>query len=559
MSENTKVTKENTKGKIAISEKNLAIIITAAVLAVVAIASAIFLLVQAIKLDTGFDYLKSDLGKYIEFTEDYKNFTVNVDIAKPKDIDVDVAILKLLSSNKIGNGKERDLDFKRDWTIGVGDMVYIYYRGYIVGEDGEQIALDGMTNFGDASPYALEIGSGSFVPGFEYDMVDMLISDSNKFVKITSGNAKDGQIAYVSYTRTETDNKDGKTTATNLRIDLSDADIDAKYGENFKKTITETAIGTKVTLNTTVDGKSVSYTDLVVNFVTECEDKFLTVECYFPYSYGKTELRNETGYFEVYVNRFVDYDAPEFTEEFLKKQIEDKKVLVSEETLNTYEGETLVDKYYAYAKATLEESYETEYDALLREAILDYYREKAKVIKYPGGKVNEIYEDYYNKVNDSYIDNGGKITNSYGGSTSYTSLDTYAVAYLGLASNADWKAYLLGLAQDAVKERLILFYVTASEGIVPTGEEFAKELQATKDRIVDEYVQQYLDYEGKTAEDYDDYDAFVEERRADVFGYYTEEYFVESTYYELLMREATKWADVKTLDERRAYPFGENE
>ena len=52
MSENVNVKKENTEGKFKISEKNLAIIITAAILAVVAIATAIVFVVNAVKNDS---------------------------------------------------------------------------------------------------------------------------------------------------------------------------------------------------------------------------------------------------------------------------------------------------------------------------------------------------------------------------------------------------------------------------------------------------------------------------------------------------------------------------
>ena len=75
--------------------------------------------------------------------------------------------------------------------------------------------------------------------------------------------------------------------------------------------------------------------------------------------------------------------------------------------------------------------------------------------------------------------------------------------------------------------------------------------------LVQEYIDQYLAYEGKTKEDYGDkYDSFVEQCRKDVFGYYDEEYFIEATYLEILMDTALTWPEVLTLDERRAYPIG---
>ncbi len=553
---NTNVTKEEKVGKVKISEKNLAIIITAALLAVIAIATAIVFVVQAIKSDAGFNYLKSDLDKYIEFTSDYKNLSFDLDIAKPKDIDADVALLKLQAAARTGNGKEKVLD-GYSWEIGAGDSVGIYYRGYIIGADGEQIAVDGMSNFGDANPHTLVIGSGSFVPGFELNIVGLKTDETNRFEKITTGKPGENQIAYVSYTRTDSSDANKKVTVTNERIDLSRTDIDEVYGQNFKNTITSTTIGTKVALLSALNGNDYNYTDLVVNFVTECETKHFTVECYFPYNYKKENLRNERAYFEVYVNKFDDFDAPELNDEFIKKQIEDKKITVTEQELAEYEGETLVDKYVAYYNEQLMENYEKEYETLVRDRIVEILRSISKAKKYPGGKVDEVYDDYYNTVNDSFITNEGKITNSYGSSNTYQTLDTYAVAYLGLQTGADWKAYILGLAQDSIKERMMLFYLVRNENLIPAKDEFKDLVNETRENTIAEYTAQYLAYLGKTKDEYtaEAYAEFEAQCRKEVLNYYTDEYFEETTYYELLLKEAMNWVDVNTLDERRAYPI----
>lgn len=553
---NTNVTKEEKVGKVKISEKNLAIIITAALLAVIAIATAIVFVVQAIKSDAGFNYLKSDLDKYIEFTSDYKNLSFDLDIAKPKDIDADVALLKLQAAARTGNGKEKVLD-GYSWEIGAGDSVGIYYRGYIIGADGEQIAVDGMSNFGDANPHTLVIGSGSFVPGFELNIVGLKTDETNRFEKITTGKPGENQIAYVSYTRTDSSDANKKVTVTNERIDLSRTDIDEVYGQNFKNTITSTTIGTKVALLSALNGNDYNYTDLVVNFVTECETKHFTVECYFPYNYKKENLRNERAYFEVYVNKFDDFDAPELNDEFIKKQIEDKKITVTEQELAEYEGETLVDKYVAYYNEQLMENYEKEYETLVRDRIVEILRSISKAKKYPGGKVDEVYDDYYNTVNDSFITNEGKITNSYGSSNTYQTLDTYAVAYLGLQTGADWKAYILGLAQDSIKERMMLFYLVRNENLIPAKDEFKDLVNETRENTIAEYIAQYLAYLGKTKDEYtaEAYAEFEAQCRKEVLNYYTDEYFEETTYYELLLKEAMNWVDVTTLDERRAYPI----
>ena len=549
--------KENTGKKINISESKLAIVITAGILVLALLVSSVVFLINAIKDEAWFDYLKADLDKYVEVNGDYKDFTVNLDIAKPKDIDVDVAVMSLLNSNK-DSAKWREISIGSKFTLGVGDAVDIYYRGYILDEDGKEIVVDGMTNFADANPYTLVLGSGSFVPGFEFNMVGLSTEDTNVFTTIKTGKPQDNQIAYVSYTCVIDGDSTKKVTVTNARIDLSRDDLDAEYGENFKKTIMNCDIGTKVSLPSNLNGKTYAYTDLVVNFVTECETKHFTVECYFPYDYTKEDLRNETAYFEVYVNKVVDYtDVPEFNDEFINKLAEEKKLGVTIDVLNTYEGANLVEKYYAYANKTLMDAYEEEYQTLLKEEVITYFRSIFKGVKYPASKVEEIYNEYYATVSDSYNTNGGKITNSYGSSTTYDTLDKYAVAYLGLQTGTNWKTYLVSLAQDAVKERYIMFYILRAENLIPTEAEFEKKVEEVKNTIIDEYVEYCLNYEGKTKDSFKteaEYQEYYDNCKKQVLANYDNDYFEESAYFELLMEAATKWPKVVTLDERRAYP-----
>ena len=562
MSENKKIktpetNKENTAKKFNISESKLALVITAGILVLAILVSSIIALISAIRNDAWFNYLKSDLDKYVEVNGDYKDFTVNLDIAKPKDIEVDVAVISLRNSNK-DSAKWREITSGSKFTLGVGDAVDIYYRGYLLDEDGKEIVVDGMSNFGDANPYTLVLGSGSFVPGFELNMVGLNTEDTNIFTTIKEGKPFVNQIAYVSYTRTIDGDANSKVTVTNARIDLSRDDIDAEYGENFKSTILGLDIGTKVSLPSKLDGKDYFYTDLVVNFVTVCETKHFTVECYFPYDYTKENLRNETAYFEVYVNKVVDYtDVPEFNDEFINKLTQEEKLGVTLDVLNTFEGANLVEKYYAYANKTLMDAYEEEYKTLLREEIVAYYRTVFKGVKYPASKVEEIYNEYYASVSDSYNTNGGKITNSYGSSTTYDTLDKYAVAYLGLQTGTNWKNYLISLAQDSVKERYMMFYILRAENLIPSDADFEKKVTEVTNTIVDEYVEYCMNYEGKTKDSFKteaEYQEYYNNCRKQVLANYDKTYFEESAYFEILMESATKWPKVVTLDERRAYP-----
>ena len=344
------------------------------------------------------DYLKSNLDKYIEFPENFKNFDLNVDVAKSHDIDIDVTILNMLCGDKSETPLYNGNAVTSAITITPGDIVHIWYRGYIFDENGQPVEVDGMCNFSGSSAYELEIGSNSFVPGFEFSLVGVNTKDYSKFNKITSGEITENHVAYVSYTRIEGTNK---ITATSERIDLS-GDVDAKYGEGFKDKLLKTAIAAKTDFSTTINGKTYSYSDLKIDFATNCESNPIIVDAYFPYDYQKTELRNESARFEVYVEKAVLYDTPEFNDEYIKEKIEKKEINLTLDELNTYEGANLVEKYRAFAKKTMEDIYESEYNALVASAVWEYFNQNVKIKEFPADKVEEKYKEYHSRLEQQF-------------------------------------------------------------------------------------------------------------------------------------------------------------
>lgn len=547
--------------KAKISPKKLAIIIGAIVVGVVLLSIGIFFLVDAIKNDKFFSYEKSDLTEYIELDEkDYKNLTFDIDIAKPKDIDVDVAILSLLAAEK-GAVRYNGSTVLTHFTITPGTVVNIWYRGYLLDDNGEKVPVDGMSNFTDTSASSLEIGSGGFIPGFELGLVGINTADYPKFVKITDASTviTESHVAYVSYSKLAEGADSSKTTkASNIRIDISD-DIDAIYGEGFKEQLLGAKIGEAKSFSAVIDDTTYNYTDFTVNFVTECEDNPIVVETYFPYDYNTTELRNETAYFEVYVESGVLYEAPpEFNDEFVKNMIEKNGGTVA--FLDNYEGENLADKYRDYIKKTIEKNYEEEYKAAVSEVVWDYILSNAKVIKYPINEVNIAYEKYVALVERQYIQSGGQIMNQYTGEyTSYTDIDSYAVAYLGLTyTTTDWYSYLYGISQSKVAETLVTYYIASQENLIPDKEEFEIIVSETLEAQVNDYVIEYLEYEGKTRDDFteEEYKNYYLLRASELVTYYGgEEYFEELAIYEIVINNLVEWTNVNSLDYRRAYSF----
>lgn len=571
---------KNSTKKFEFNQKNIAIIITAAVLLLVTIVTSVFLIVDAVQEDRGFDYFESDLSKYVELSEnDYKNYKLEIDFARPKDIDIDIALLSLVAAEK-GAVADNGV-FSSKYTVYPGDVVQIWYRGYIFDEEGNPISVDGMSNMSNTKPTQITIGEGAFVPGFELGLVGKCSDDYTRFEKITDGVVEEDQVIYVTYTRMPVggDEKKDKETGSFVRIDLSDPDVDEKFGKGFKSTmLAGIKIGTGLDFKAEINGKMYNYTNTTVKFATECEksENVIKVDCYFPYNYGSdgtasANLRNEKAVFEVFIDYVQHYELAEgvswdsekntyvISDEFVSKKVKEEGSLVTEEELLTYEGETLLEKYKSYAKSYLEQSYEETYRELVEEAIWAHLNKKAKIKKYPKSMVKPIQDEYVEDVYYQFKEKGGTLTDRNGVTTTYDTVDEFAVAYLSLAyTQIEWRDYLYSLAESLVGERLILYYLLNEiDGLMPDEATLAAKVQSIKDEYIDEYVKQYLEYDKKTEADFtpEEYEEYVKERTEEILSYYDDDHFIETAYYEIAFDTLVTYPEVSTLDDRRDFPF----
>ncbi len=568
------------------------IIIISIVVFVAAVATiATFLIIDAYKKDSKFDYLTSRLDKYVTHEVDYKEYKFSIDIAKPhvqslgtnsRVDDVEVAILNLLASKSkvVGDGAYSD-----NGVIGPGDKVKIWYRGYLTHpETGAEIEVDGMCNFGStdslgaAKPAELQIGSGAFVPGFELSLVGVDTSSYAKFERIQSGAIDQTKhVIYIEYERIV----GGKTEkGSHVRFDLTKSDlggIDGKLGAGFFEKIKDFKIGEEHKFDLTDGSTTYQYTKVKIQYATTCENKatnggkdILVVDCYFPYDYGtlgsaSAQLRNEYAKFEVYVGGVQDHTAPELNEDFIKEQLASEDSLITLEELNEYEGSDLVAKYKDYAEKYLIETYEEAREALIEEQMWSHYLNIFEIKRYPGVKVDPIVSEYVDDVYKQFDASGGTISNSSTGSSkTYENVDEYAVAYLGLAEGADWREHLEKMAKSLVAERLILYYLMQAEDLAPTAAELEAEIASIKAEYLEEYVNQWIAWDisennGKKRSEYsaDEYAAMVAEREAELYAYYDDEYFTETAHYEIVLRELITYPDVTDLDTKGAYPYEE--
>ena len=567
------------KQRKKISAKVIVIIITLLAVLATAITASVLIIVDAVKKDKWFDYVKSDLSKYVELSqEDYKNYDLELSIAKPhfgekgdsiSVNDVDVAILNLISSEAYRK-LEGDGAFVSNLPVTAGDKVSIRYRGYTINEKGEEVTVStAMSNIQFDYDTEIQIGedNSSFLPvGFELGLIDKHPADYAKFEKIKNGKPQGNWVVYVSFERLLDGGDPKKDTIkfSNMRIDLEDPEANTIFGDGFTEKLKGFDIGSIYNnIATTIGGKNYTYNNLLINFATTCEKAStsengkapLVVEGYFPYDFGvegtaTAGLRDKKVYYQVFIQGVQAYETPEFNDEFILKVIKEKGSEITEEELRAYEGATLVDKYKAYAKELINEAYEEAYDIMVEDAMWNHYLAKAKILKYPQIKVDEIYDEYVEDVYYQYDYNGGSLQDSEGNFTNYETVDEFAIAYLQLTEEDDWKETLLKMSEDLVKERLILFYIMQKEDIVPSSEVLSAKVEEIKNEYYDEYIKQYLDYQKKTEADFtpEEYQKFLEERKAEIFDYYDDDYFEETAYYEMTLEKIREYPTVYTLN-----------
>ena len=472
------------------------------------------------------NYLRANLKRYIKFDDGaYENIEVDIPLLEYTDEHLERRIDLLLTQNKEEKPKYNGLGMV-SVPITIGDVVKIYYRGYTVDEDGKQVAFDGSSNFSEGTPYSLEIGSSTFIPGFEHALIGVVPGDYSTFSAIYSGSVTEDMVVYVSFTAVYPDGT--SSIATGKRIDLSDPDIDKELGEGFRAFLlgegegnSPLEIGVKTDAKTFPYGDgSAGYTDIVVNYATKCEDNPYTIDITFPADYGEQSLRGKAVKFDIYPSTVIVYDTPEFNEEFLTETLK-----ITPSDYDGYQGETLVDRYKASLKKTLEESIEVANITLISDILWDVFKDKVEVKKLPKNSVSKYYNSYYKEVENYYA--------SY--SNYYSSLDAAAIAYLGLKEGDDWRAALNKKAEEAVLEKVIFFYIIRKEDFVPNRQEYKE----TYDKLYKEHLESYIEENGASLKNLTGsaYDTEYKRLESLMQKEYTESYFEQSVYFEFGTRK----------------------
>lgn len=525
-------------------DKNRIFLIVFAAIALIGIVVAIVIGLN--DENTGaFDYKNTNLSKYVTLdSKYYDGYTVTVDVDEPTEISINNAVIKALATNKIKPKDDNDKEIPGynvpGVTLGPGDVANIWYRGYYLDENNSKVYFDGGCNF-ESSIASLEIGSGSFLPGFEYHLIGKNQNDYATMTRVDSGFTEPGDIISLTYS---VHYADGNTKlAKTALIDLSDPAINQIWGEGFSEYFNNSTrgkeIGTKfatgssdkltVPTVTNAEGDDI-YFDMTVNKAYRIDTSVkpkLEVEAYFASNYSEKTLAGKTAHFEVYIVTAQDYEVPEFNEEFVTE-----KLKLSIDDINAFEGDTLLDKYKNHLSAELQKTYEDSIKTAVENKFWEDALKNANFKKLPETEVQGYYDDYIEEIENLFA-------NGY--STYYSSVDEFARAYLGLSTTADWKANLYTKAEDSVKQKILFYYIIGENKDMFTPND--AEYQEIYDRIFGEHLQSYLDYY-KYTEETEGYAEKVETGKKVVLADYGEAYFEELVTYEFFMDMIVEHANI---------------
>jgi hypothetical protein len=480
------------------------------------------------------DYLEDDLGKYIDIDEsDYKDYDLEVNIAKPTDIDVDNKIMELLAKNK--GALKFDGNYRYDQPIAPGDKAYIWYVGYRYDKDGNRIET-GLTNFGEAYPMETVIGSGNNVAlGFDLGLLGKTPWDYTEFSKSKVGKVREGDVVYLTASYVL---ENGLIyDQVDIRIDLRDPDHEKLWGVGVIDILQEVNIGMTnnlpITLGLLDSEYNITYTKIEVNYVTRCEDKYITVETRFPYDDEIESLRNETVYFDIFLEKTLCYESAQFDDSFVKEILK-----MDESKLSKYQGNTLSEKCREYYKESLLNEYEKNLQALAEDKMWERFDSVIEIKKYPKKETQRVYDKYIESYTLQYAE-----ANAAG--AGYESIDEYIADALGLEEGSNWGPIIDKMVLDEVKEKLIFYYILRKEGLVPEGDKF-KEVYRNE-------LELDFEYYGKTREDFATEEAYEKALFAyekELLAYYGEEFYHDSVYYNYASSKLIKMANIINLSEK---------
>lgn len=275
----------------------------------------------------------------------------------------DEEIMAEIDKERENNSRTIDVD---DRAVQNGDMVKLNFEGFVDGE-----AFEG----GKGEDYDLTIGSGSFIPGFEEQLVGAKIGEEMEvnvtFPEEYQAAELAGKEAVFKCTVNEIKVKELPEADDDFAKDVSEFDTLAEYKEDIKKNLTEkkekeaktakeNAVVAKVVENATmeipdpmVDGQVRQMAD---DFARRIQSQGLSVEQYFQFT-GMT------------AEKLFEQMRPE-----AEKRIQNSLVL---EAVAKAEDIQISDEKVEEELAKMAETYKMEVEKL-KEIMGDYEKEQIK-------------------------------------------------------------------------------------------------------------------------------------------------------------------------------------
>ena len=526
-----------------ISKKKMKRIVIA-LTAIILVCTIVVALVLIFDEDGGVDYLNDDLSQYVTISEsDYKGYEISIPGRDLTDNFVEREIMRLRYNNRSSSQAPAGVT---DVAVDVGHTVYIYYRGYLVEDDGSITELGGSSNTLAGEAVAYGVGSFSLsllnknydldseldtleIIGFDEGLVGAIPRDhilrSSEVVK--SGKLMAGDEAYLIL-----ENTDGSCTTHTVVI--GEEGLDAKFGSGFSSYLEGRDIGATYSDPEikSADGERL-YSRLMIGYALRCEAEPLKVEVEFPSYYQDRSLRGKEAVFEVYFKYSIVYDAPEYeNEEFITETLK-----IKAEDLGNYDGANLVEKHNAKLRIEAEEKSALVRETLIEEAVWDRINSSLTVIELPISEVEEVYNERYGELYLIYLSN-----TLY--ASRFGSVDAFCVYYYGLNDTSEVAPYIKSLAEGDVREKLAFYYIMRQENLVPNEET----VKARYDELVSEYLDDAVNNSHKS-----ELEGLTESKREErileikdeIIEYYGEDYFLDIVYYEYVIDDIIGFAIIK--------------
>lgn len=397
------------------------------------------------KTDDGimYDFPSLRIGRYCEIEDSaWKDLSLSLDIASYTVTEEDVMeyMHELQATYLTGCPTEEK---RVDRAIQKGDTIYLYYCGYT--DDG--IAFQGGCNFGAENPTMLKIGSGTFIPGFEDQLIGV-IPNQTSLTKTTNGTITGTELVYLAYTCKYTDNGNETSSAFTCQpVDL--ASVPAAYGPTFAKQLSGNEIGKPFSFTEIADfdgdgEEEHKVYDGTVLFVSD--QTTVTVTVTIPTTYPQNpSLAGKTVQFKVVVDSVVDFVYPELTADFIINKL-------------NYTPTTTdpVTEYKANVKTYLQNQANTELASAKEKLLYNAIVDALVVKKWPKNSVEFFYDAYETSLTEEY-EYYKYYYNYYGYPFPFTDVNDFIISACGIEGATTAEQALQGYAERKVKEQLVVF------------------------------------------------------------------------------------------------------